>query len=84
MREVPTDIIRRVSRVVVDSREEAMREAGELLEAQLNPETDLIQLGELLKEDGRSSVEDCVREAQRGDITCFKSVGLAAQVRPLV
>lgn len=80
MHEVPTSIIKRTSKVIVDSREHAMREAGELIDAQLDAQTDLIELGELLTEDGQSPQHNAVREAQKGDITCFKSVGLAVQV----
>lgn len=73
MKEIPTSLIRRASKVVVDSRDHALIEAGELLEANLS-HTDLIELGELLTN------PQLLQQAQSGNITIWKSVGLAAQV----
>lgn len=79
MHEVCTEVIKRASKIVVDSREHAMREAGELIDAGLDGSSDLLELGELIDEDGRPRSE-LVQTAQKGDITIFKSVGLAVQV----
>ncbi len=63
------------SRVVVDQREAALAEAGEVIaamDAGLISESDLVELGDIIagKAAGRSGA---------GDITLFKSVGLAVQ-----
>lgn len=74
MREIDPDVVRR-SRVVVDQRQAARAEAGEVIacikEGSLQ-EGDLIELGEVVNgtQPGRTSAEQ---------ITFFKSVGLAAQ-----
>ncbi len=74
MREVPAEFVR-AARVVVDSREAARAEAGDLLplvdERTVRWE-DLSEIGEVLlgRRLGRQSPED---------ITFFKSVGLAVQ-----
>jgi ornithine cyclodeaminase len=78
MHEVPADLVKRASRVVVDARDHCMREAGELIAAQLDPERDLLELGELVGTSG-VPVTERIQSAQEGDITLFKSVGLAAQ-----
>ncbi|EJD50921.1 NAD(P)-binding protein [Auricularia subglabra TFB-10046 SS5] len=73
MREAPDDLIRRAKCIVVDSRDACAIEAGELITAGVRPE-DMIELGEL--------VEGSNTEALRrrlGDVTIFKSVGIAAQ-----
>ena len=74
MREVDGDTISRAS-VVVDSREAALAEAGELIDAVANGLSraeDWVELGEIVagKEGGRRSVDQ---------VTFFKSVGLAVQ-----
>ncbi len=74
MREVPAEVVR-AARVVVDSREAARAEAGDLLpiveEGTLRWE-DLPEIGEVLmgRRLGRQSLEE---------VTFFKSVGLAVQ-----
>lgn len=68
-------------RVVVDSREAALSEAGELISAGVGP-GGTIELGELVKEDGATISIDHERvDAFRndGDITIFKSVGVGVQ-----
>lgn len=67
--------------VVVDSREAALAEAGELIAANVGADG-VVELGELVAEDGEGvRVEqervDGIREA--GDITVFKSVGVGVQ-----
>jgi len=79
MHEVPTSLINRASRVVVDSRDHSMREAGELIAAELNPQSDLVELGELVDPSG-NPVLGPIHSARTGEITIFKSVGLAIQV----
>lgn len=75
MRELDEETFRRASRVVVDAREAALAEAGEVVWAirqGILREQDLIELGEIAagRQPGRRSAEE---------ITLFKSVGLAAQ-----
>jgi hypothetical protein len=57
-----------------------MLEAGELIEAQLDSERDLVELGELVDSSGKP-LSAHIATATQGSITCFKSVGLAMQVR---
>ncbi len=68
MREVDETTVRR-SRVIVDSREAALTEAGDLIQAGVS---DVFEIGEILtgKAPGRQDDEE---------ITFFKSVGVAAQ-----
>lgn len=73
-REVPGEVIAR-ARVIVDSREAALAEAGDILEAvregRVGPEVIRAELGEVAsgRAPGRTSAEE---------ITCYKSVGHAA------
>ncbi len=74
MREIDPEVVKR-SRVVVDQRQAALAEAGEVIACIQDgslKEGDLIELGEVVRgtQPGRTSAEQ---------ITFFKSVGLAAQ-----
>lgn len=69
MCEVPPALLQ-TARVIVDSREACLREAGEIIQAGLTGE-DLTELGELLAQDGV--------ERGEGQTTVFKSVGLGMQ-----
>ena len=75
MHEVSTQTIHRASAVVVDSAEHALREAGELIDAQPHP---VLELGQLLLEDGTPN-DSNLQRASQGELTIFKSVGLAVQ-----
>lgn len=75
MREVPAELIKRASKIVVDSREHALAEAGELSSTAAD---DLMELGKLVSAEGDGIAEE-VAIAQKGNITIFKSVGLAIQ-----
>lgn len=74
-RELDTEAVRR-SRVFVDRRESALNEAGDLLipmrEGAITPEHILGEIGELIvaRKNGRTS---------DGDVTLFKSLGLAVE-----
>ncbi|KAI9635539.1 uncharacterized protein MKK02DRAFT_44229 [Dioszegia hungarica] len=70
MREVEDSLLRRASRVVVDSKKACLQEAGELISAGITEE-DLEELGSM-REGGKP-----VRS--REDIVLFKSVGLGVQ-----
>lgn len=70
MCEVPP-LLLRTARVVVDSKEACLREAGEVIQAGLTGD-DLTELGTLLASDGG-------RGSEEGEITVFKSVGLGMQ-----
>ncbi|KZT18779.1 NAD(P)-binding protein [Neolentinus lepideus HHB14362 ss-1] len=82
MHEVPTALMRRAGRVVVDSRSACLQEAGELIDAEI-PEEELVELGELVdvkKNDEWAAKQDLVDEIKgRGDVTIFKSVGVGVQ-----
>jgi alanine dehydrogenase len=74
-RELGTDLVRRCA-IFVDSRESALREAGDLVipisEGRLAPEAIRAEVGEVLL--GRGS-----GRGGEGDITLFKSLGLAVE-----
>ena len=74
MREVPGELVGR-ARVVVDSREAALAEAGDIVgaiaEGRLAAE-DLVELGEIVNGSAPGRQAD-------GEVTFFKSVGLAVQ-----
>ena len=68
-REVDTETIRRAHRIVVDSREDCLAEAGDLIIP--NAEIDA-EIGEILNGDKPGRASDA-------EITFFKSVGVAVQ-----
>ncbi|CCM03049.1 uncharacterized protein FIBRA_05168 [Fibroporia radiculosa] len=86
MHEIDSELVRRAGKIVVDSRDACMTEAGELISAGLGP-SDLIELGELVQFEGsladdapwlpRDALIQQVRDS--GDITIFKSVGVGLQ-----
>jgi len=84
MHEIDTDLVKRAGKIVVDSREACLAEAGELIDAGLRP-SDLTELGELVhfadpavrSWTPQSELVDAVRTA--GDVTIFKSVGVGVQ-----
>ncbi|PZN06703.1 MAG: ornithine cyclodeaminase [Bacillota bacterium] len=75
MRELPRDLLRRAGRVFVDQREAALEEAGEIIDAlaagTLDP-AGLVEIGAVI------AGERPGREGS-GEVTIFKSCGLAAQ-----
>lgn len=76
MRDVDNDLINRAGIVLVDSKEACSREAGELITAGLNSESEkLIELGELFGKDGQEARS---RVMESGDVTIFKSVSLVS------
>ncbi|KAG8840600.1 hypothetical protein FRB91_005904 [Serendipita sp. 411] len=82
MQEVPSETIQRASKVIVDSRAHAMAEAGELIMAKLDENRDLIELGELFSYDNEAKIQplpSALASARAGQVTIFKSVGLAVQ-----
>jgi len=75
MRELDVSAIAKCSRIVVDLRESALHEAGELVAAQeagVTASEQWLELGELLQDPARG-------RTQASDITFFKSVGHAVQ-----
>ena len=75
MQEIPSETVRR-AQVIVDSRQAAMREAGDILQP--------IQEGSFSKEDiyaelGEILVGDKPGRTDPGQVTFFKSVGIAVQ-----
>lgn len=73
MCEAPPALLRS-ARVVVDSRDACLREAGEIIQAGLKGE-DLLELGTLLAEEEGRAGGVCAG----GQTTVFKSVGLGMQ-----
>lgn len=82
MAEAGADLLARAGRVVVDSRDACAREAGELINAKVQPE-EMVEIGELAHvDDGGALVVDDARCAEvkgAGDVTVFKSVGVGVQ-----
>lgn len=92
MREIDTDLVLRGGKIVVDSKEACLSEAGELIAADCKP-SDLVELGELVQLADESSGREHAPELQvwtpredlvqgvraSGDVTIFKSVGLGVQ-----
>jgi ornithine cyclodeaminase/alanine dehydrogenase-like protein (mu-crystallin family) len=83
MHEVSGALLARAGgRLVVDSRKACLKEAGELIAAGRRG-ADLVEVGELvrLKEDGawEADEERCADVRAKGDITVWKSVGVAVQ-----
>ena len=70
MREVDNELIKRGGVIIVDSKEACLKEAGEIIGAELQSE-DMVELGTILGKQG----ED-LRTA--GDVTIFKSVSLSS------
>lgn len=73
MREAPDELIRRARLVLVDSREACAVEAGELISSGIGRES-MVEVGEVVDDPAKVS---SIRAA--GDVTIFKSVGIAAQ-----
>lgn len=74
MRDVGNDLIQRAGVMVVDSKEACSQEAGELIEAGLGSDSDmLVELGVLFGQDGQDARN---RVLDSGDVTIFKSVCL--------
>jgi ornithine cyclodeaminase/alanine dehydrogenase-like protein (mu-crystallin family) len=75
-------LVRAGGRVVVDSREACLAEAGELIAAGTRGEA-LVEVGKLVRltEDGawEADEERCADVRAKGDITVWKSVGVAVQ-----
>lgn len=75
MQEIPTDVLTQSSKIVVESKDAALEEAGDLIipihRGQFQPETIYAELGDILlhKKAGREYDDE---------ITLFESVGLAA------
>lgn len=75
MQEIPSSVLTRINKVVVESRKAALEEAGDLVipikEGRFSPDQIYGELGEIVnqKKSGRQT---------KDEITLFKSVGLAA------
>jgi ornithine cyclodeaminase/alanine dehydrogenase-like protein (mu-crystallin family) len=82
MHEIDNALVRRAHRIVVDSSEACLLEAGELITAGLK-EDDLIELGNIcgIEQTHRDICDSLKRidETQGKDVTIFKSVGVGAQ-----
>jgi ornithine cyclodeaminase/alanine dehydrogenase-like protein (mu-crystallin family) len=80
MHEIETDLVRRAHKVVVDSAEACLIEAGELIKAGLK-EDDLAELGTICGggAEHRKACEELRQVTGGKDVTIFKSVGVGAQ-----
>ena len=78
MAEVDNELIRRAGKVLVDSREACLKEAGELIDAQL-PASNMIEVGEIVQETGEAVTSKAMEVKAAGDVTIFKSVGIGLQ-----
>ncbi|KAL5482599.1 hypothetical protein ACEPAI_9193 [Sanghuangporus weigelae] len=78
MAEVDVEMIKRAGKVLVDSKEACLVEAGEILAANLTTK-DLVEIGEAVTSNGKGipDITKAVKEA--GDVTIFKSVGIGLQ-----
>ena len=78
MMEVEADLLRRAGKLLVDSKEACLLEAGEIINAAVGLK-DLVEVGEVIEQDGKA-VSDAVQILKRaGDVTIFKSVGVGLQ-----
>ncbi|TDL22087.1 NAD-binding protein [Rickenella mellea] len=78
MAEVDDALIRRAGRVLVDSKYACLHEAGELLSAGISMD-EMVEVGEITHVDGTGLHDEVIRLKSAGDITIFKSVGIATQ-----
>jgi ornithine cyclodeaminase len=83
MQEVDEKTINRASIIIVDSKDASSKEAGELIQQKVmttRPQR-VLEVGEFLNEDGRMLNQDNYKkiEPPAGDLTIFKSVGIAVQ-----
>jgi ornithine cyclodeaminase len=79
MHEVDTELIKRAGRVVVDSREACVLEAGELIKAGLD-KSEMVEMGEVVRVDGHKDIlpnQARIDSVKCGDITIFKQVGIS-------
>ncbi|KAJ3530375.1 hypothetical protein NM688_g7720 [Phlebia brevispora] len=85
MHEIDSELVRRAGKIVVDYKEGAMAEAGELIAANVSS-TDILELGEMIStyplgaSPGWAVEPSKVRQVREsGDVTIFKSVGVGVQ-----
>ncbi|KZT52470.1 NAD(P)-binding protein [Calocera cornea HHB12733] len=78
MHEISHKLVKRASIIVVDSAEACLKEAGELIAAELQP-SDLVELGDLLDDEGLPLPGAVEMAKTKGDVTIFKSVGIGLQ-----
>ncbi|EMD35751.1 hypothetical protein CERSUDRAFT_115698 [Gelatoporia subvermispora B] len=83
MHEIDTALVKRAGKIVVDSRDACLHEAGELIAASCGTD-DLVELGELISRPPggnnwtpKQELVDDIRS--RSDVTIFKSVGAGIQ-----
>ncbi|KDQ57877.1 hypothetical protein JAAARDRAFT_176968 [Jaapia argillacea MUCL 33604] len=78
MHEIDSILVRRAGKVVVDSRDACLREAGELILAGIKGDG-MVELGELdiAEKEGDKELVEKVKKG--GDVTIFKSVGVGVQ-----
>lgn len=78
MAEVEASLVRRAGKILVESRDACLKEAGEIIQADLKPE-DLVEIGEIAELDGRPIGDEAMKIKRAGDVTIFKSVGVGLQ-----
>ena len=75
MREVADDLIHRAGRVVVDTEEGCMKEAGEIISSGIAQKGGIVELGKCLGV-GEDAVSERRRVEEGGDVVLYKSVSL--------
>jgi len=78
MREVDVNMISRAGKVLVDSRDACLKEAGELTDAGSSV-NDLVEIGQVVEVNGRGVKDEIKKVKDAGDISIFKSVGIGLQ-----
>jgi ornithine cyclodeaminase/alanine dehydrogenase-like protein (mu-crystallin family) len=78
MREIEDDLVLKADTVLVDSRDACSLEAGELISSGIKKE-DMVELGQLVGDDGAPDPAKVERLVKTSSITVFKSVGVGIQ-----
>ena len=78
MVEVEDLLIKRSKRIIVDSLEACLLEAGDLINANVD-QKNLVEIGQLVDEKSELVQDEIEHVKKAGDITIFKSVGIGLQ-----
>ncbi|OCB84065.1 NAD-binding protein [Sanghuangporus baumii] len=78
MAEADVEMIKRAGKILVDSKEACLVEAGEIIAANLATK-DLVEIGEAVTSNGKGIPDIITAVKEAGDVTIFKSVGIGLQ-----
>ena len=78
MSEIEPSLVLRAKRILVESRDACLKEAGELIQAGIEPKN-LVEIGEIVDQEGNSITDEPEKIKSAGDVTIFKSVGVGLQ-----